>query len=66
MTKAEIAAAAARAAETMAKDFGDRTQNSMSEVIDRESAAREDLTELRIMHERQGLVHDTSHLINRS
>jgi predicted phage tail protein len=52
MTAAERESSAARAAEAMARDFSTRTQSDITDVIKRESAAREDLTELRISHER--------------
>ena len=52
MTIAERDAAAARAAEAMARDFTTRTQSDIKDVVARESAAREDLVELRISHER--------------
>lgn len=50
MTIAERDAAAARAAEAMAREFSTRTQSDIADVVARESAAREDLTELRISH----------------
>ena len=49
---AERDAAAARAAEAMARDLSERTEGEVSEWIKRERDAKEELTEIRVAHER--------------